>query len=149
MRNGKSKIGIVVSTFNTDITEKLLSGAIAELTRSGFEENQVDVVKVPGAVEIPLIAKLLGLKEKYDAIICLGCVIRGDTDHYDYVCQQVSDGCQKVMLELKLPIIFGVLTTQNIRQARARVCDNSSHKGVEVAQAAVQMITLMKSVCMN
>lgn len=143
MINHENKIGIVVSTFNTEITEKLLVGAVSELIRSGFEREQIDVVKVPGAVEIPLIAKLLATKKKYDAIICLGAVIRGDTDHYDYVCQQVSYGCQKIMLELNIPILFGVLTTENEKQARARVTEKN-HKGVEVAQAAVKMISLVR-----
>src|SRR5436190_9937561 len=106
-------IGIVVSEFNEDITSALLSGAVERLYELKFTENNLRVVKVPGAIEIPLVAKFMAMSKRYSAIICLGAVIRGETSHYDYVCMQVSQGCQKVMLEYDMPVIFGVLTTEN------------------------------------
>src|SRR5579872_5521318 len=102
-----SSIAIVVSEFNTEVTEKLLEGAHAKLISSGIPNHRIKVVKVPGAVEIPLTAKLLAMTHQYDAIIALGAVIRGETSHYDYVCEQVSQGCQHVMLAFNVPVIFG------------------------------------------
>lgn len=146
MHNTTVNIAIVVSEFNHEITEKLLTGALLRLSQLGVDPQNIRVIKVPGAVEIPLTAKMLGLSKKYQAIICLGAVIRGDTDHYDYVCQQVSDGCQRVMLELNMPIIFGILTTANDEQAEARVSDPSNHKGMEAADAAMKMIQVMETI---
>ncbi|HSW68925.1 MAG TPA: 6,7-dimethyl-8-ribityllumazine synthase [Gammaproteobacteria bacterium] len=137
------KFAIVVSQFNQEITDKLLEGAVKRLRELGFDENQVKVFKVPGAVEIPLTAKLLAKSKKYNAIICLGAVIRGDTDHYDYVCQQVSQGCQRVMLEFDVPVIFGVLTTQNVEQAEERAGGREGHKGIEAADAAIEMVKVV------
>jgi len=134
------QLAIVVSRFNQEITEKLLEGTLKRLHELGCNENQMKIFKVPGAVEIPLIAKLLARSQKYHAIICLGAVIRGDTDHYDYVCQQVSNGCQQIMLEFSIPVIFGVLTTQNMEQAEDRIGGKEGHKGVEAAEAAIEMI---------
>src|SRR5437868_2345916 len=108
----ENKIAIVCSVFNSEICEKLLAGATTRLIELGINSNQIEIFKVPGAIEIPLIAKLLAKTNKYQAIISLGCVIRGDTSHYDYVCDQVSQGCQRVMLEFDIPVIFGVLTTE-------------------------------------
>jgi 6,7-dimethyl-8-ribityllumazine synthase len=133
-------IAIVVADFNSEITSKLLAGALERLTEAGFSQQQIKVVHVPGAVEIPYTAKLLARTKKYAAIICLGVVIRGDTDHYDYVCQQVSYGCQQIMLEMEIPLIFGILTTQNIEQAYARVGGAEGHKGRDAAEAALKMI---------
>jgi 6,7-dimethyl-8-ribityllumazine synthase len=133
-------IAIVVADFNSEITSKLLAGALERLTEAGFSQQQIKVVHVPGAVEIPYTAKLLARTKKYAAIICLGAVIRGDTDHYDYVCQQVSYGCQQIMLEMEIPLIFGILTTQNIEQAYARVGGAEGHKGRDAAEAALKMI---------
>jgi 6,7-dimethyl-8-ribityllumazine synthase len=133
-------IAIVVADFNSEITSKLLAGALERLTEAGFSQQQIKVVHVPGAVEIPYTAKLLARTKKYAAIICLGAVIRGDTDHYDYVCQQVSYGCQQIMLEMEIPLIFGILTTQNIEQAYARVGGVEGHKGRDAAEAALKMI---------
>lgn len=143
IQNSYMKIAIVVAEFNADITEKLLAGALSRLIEVGVDENHIHVIKVPGAVEIPLVAKLLAQQKKYHAIICLGAVIRGDTDHYDYVCQQVSNGCQRVMLDFDLPVLFGVLTTDNEEQALERVGGKHGHKGMDCADAAVAMIGIV------
>lgn len=140
----KIKIAIITSRFNEEITEKLKSGAIEQLTKLHISAEQYDLFDVPGAVEIPLIAKLCAKQDVYDAIICLGAVIRGETTHYDYVCEQVSVGCQQVMLEFDVPIIFGVLTTENEAQALDRVGGAHGHKGVDAVNAAIEMIALMQ-----
>ena len=134
-----NNIAIIVSEFNQAITSKLLSGALERLQARGVAKDHIHVVHVPGAVEIPLTAQLLAKSKKYAAIICLGAVIRGDTDHYDYVCQQVSNGCQKVMLEQELPVIFGILTTNTVEQAEDRVGGKEGHKGHDAADAALVM----------
>jgi 6,7-dimethyl-8-ribityllumazine synthase len=138
-------IAIIVSDFNSNITHELLNGAKTELLQAGLKENQIHVVHVPGAIEIPLIAKFLAKTKKYHAIIALGCVIRGETSHYDYVCQQVSEGCQKVMMKLEIPVIFGVLTTENEAQALARIGGAEGHKGKEAADAALKMVKLIET----
>lgn len=143
------KFAVVVSQYNQEITDKLLEGTLTRLYECDFNPNQIKVIKVPGAVEIPLIAKMLAKSEKYDAIICLGTVIRGDTDHYDYVCQQVSYGCQQVMLEWDVPVVFGILTTENVEQAEERVGGKEGHKGVEAADTAIQMVNVMSLVTEN
>ncbi len=143
-RGAEAALAIVVSLFNEEITSALLAGALARLAELGVPEKNIKVVKVPGAVEIPLTAKILAQSKKYEALICLGAVIRGETSHYDYVCSQVSEGCQNVMLTYDLPVIFGVLTTENEAQARARVGGTIGHKGREAADAALQMITVMR-----
>ena len=140
----KNQFAIVASLFNQMITDKLLEGALSQLIKSGIHEENITVVRVPGAVEIPLTAQLFAKSKQYKAIICLGAVIRGDTDHYDYVCQQVSFGCQKVMLEHDIPVIFGVLTTNNLEQAQDRVGGKHGHKGVEAADAALMMTELVE-----
>jgi 6,7-dimethyl-8-ribityllumazine synthase len=137
-------IAIVVSLFNSDITEPLLKGAVSRLLELNIANENITIVRVPGAVEIPLTAKLLALTKKYQAIICLGAVIKGETNHYDYVCQQVSQGCQQVMLDYAIPIIFGVLTTTTTEQAIARSGDNKDNKGRESAEAAVTMIDVVR-----
>lgn len=134
-----NNIAIIVSEFNQDITSKLLAGALERLKERGIAQEQIYTVKVPGAVEIPLTAQLLAKSKKYSAIICLGAVIRGDTDHYDYVCQQVSNGCQRVMLEQEVPVIFGILTTNTVEQAEDRVGGKEGHKGHDAADAALVM----------
>lgn len=136
-------IAIVVSRFNPEITYELQEGALQRLMACGFMEQHITVVEVPGAVEIPLIAKQLAKKKKYGAIIALGAVIRGDTSHYDYVCQQVSDGCQSVALEFDVPVIFGILTTDNEAQAWERVGGDHGHKGVDAADCALAMHTIL------
>lgn len=140
----KTKIGIVVSEFNASITDALLAGAKETLLASNISEADIQVVYVPGAVEIPFAAQLMAKSGKFSAIICLGAVIRGDTSHYDYVCQQVSYGCQRVMLDHDVPVIFGVLTTENEAQALERVGGTEGHKGKDAAQTALHMVKLHK-----
>ena len=139
-----AEVAIVVSQFNEDITSLLLEGTLHRLKERGMSEQQIFIAKVPGAIEIPLVAKLLAKSKKYQAIICLGAVIRGETDHFDYVCQQVSEGCREVMMNFEMPVIFGVLTTKNLKQAKDRVGGKEGHKGKEAADAAIEMIELMK-----
>ena len=140
------KIGIVVSRFNDFITNKLLDGALDGLTRHGVAESDVDVAYVPGAFEIPLVASKLAKSKKYDAIICLGAVIRGSTSHYDYVCNEVSKGVAQVSLSEGLPVIFGVLTTENIEQAIERAGTKSGNKGYDCALSAIETVTLLRAV---
>ena len=136
------KFGIIVSRFNDFITSKLVDGAVDALVRSGANDKDIDLVKVPGAFEIPLAAqKLAGLK-KYDAIICLGAVIRGATSHYDYVCAEVSKGIAAVSLDAGIPVMFGILTTETIEQAIERSGTKAGNKGFEVALGAVEMANL-------
>ena len=137
------QIAIVVAEFNREITEKLLAGALARLAEAHVPAAHIQVVWVPGAIEIPLVVKLLAEKQSAHAIIALGAVIRGETSHYDYVCEQVSAGCQQVMLAYDLPVIFGVLTTENEDQALARVGGEHGHKGSDSVDAALEMISLL------
>lgn len=139
-----SKIAIVVSRFNQKVTRSLLDGALSRLTAVGLSKEHSRVVWVPGAVEIPLIAQQLAKTQDYTAVVCLGAVIQGETDHYDYVCQQVSFGCQQVALEYNIPVIFGVLTTQNKEQAFARAGGECGNKGSDAVDAALEMIEVMK-----
>lgn len=139
----KNKFAIVVSEFNNTITEKLLQGALARLNESGILMDHITVVRVPGAVEIPLAAQWLAKSAHYRAIICLGAVIRGETSHYDYVCEQVSQGCQRIMLDFSIPVIFGVLTTETEEQAEERTGGTHGHKGKEAADAALSMTALL------
>ena len=132
-------IAIIVSTFNESITSALKEGALKRLTELGFRSKDITLIEVPGAVEIPLVAQILAKKNQVHAIIALGAVIRGETSHYDYVCEQVSMGCQKVMLDYSLPVIFGVLTTENEEQALDRVGGKHGHKGRDSADCAVMM----------
>lgn len=138
------KIAIVVSRFNEKITQALLSGCSARLIELKIKKENIKIISVPGAIEIPLIIKKLAKSKNYQAIIALGAVIRGETSHYDYVCQQVSDGCRQLALDYELPIIFGVLTTDNIEQARDRIGGAHGHKGKDAAEAAVEMVGLMR-----
>ncbi|MCK5542731.1 MAG: 6,7-dimethyl-8-ribityllumazine synthase [Desulfobacterales bacterium] len=140
------KFGIIAGRFNDFITEKLVSGAIDALTRSGAEDKDITLVKVPGAFEIPLIAKKMAATGKYDAIICLGAVIRGATSHYDYVCSEVSKGIASVSLDFDLPVIFGILTTETIEQAIERAGTKAGNKGFDSALAAVEMANLSTSI---
>jgi 6,7-dimethyl-8-ribityllumazine synthase len=137
------KFAIVVSRFNSFITDKLVDGALDALVRSGTRDEDVDVLKVPGAFEIPLMARQLALKKRHDAIICLGAVIRGATPHFDYVSAEVSKGVAMVSLETGLPIIFGVLTTDSLEQAIERAGSKGGNKGWDAAIAAVEMANLM------
>lgn len=139
----KNKFAIVVSEFNPSITEKLLQGALSRLHECGISQDHITVIHVPGAVEIPLTAQLLARSHYYRAIICLGAVIRGETSHYDYVCEQVSQGCQQIMLDFSIPVIFGVLTTETEAQAQERVGGTQGHKGIDAANAALTMVAVV------
>ncbi len=136
------KFGIIVSRFNDFITSKLMEGAMDALVRSGADDKDIDLVKVPGAFEIPLAAQQLAGRNKYDALICLGAVIRGATTHYDYVCAEVSKGIAAVSLEAGIPVMFGILTTETIEQAIERSGTKAGNKGFEVALGAVEMANL-------
>lgn len=137
------KIGIVVARFNSFIAEKLLEGALDALKRSGVNPDDVTVAHVPGAFEIPLVAQKMAQSGKYDAVICLGVVIRGATPHFDYVAGEVAKGVAQVMLASGMPILFGVLTTDTIEQAIERAGTKAGNKGADVAIAALEMANLM------
>lgn len=137
------KFGIVVSRFNEFITSKLLGGALDTLHRHETRDEDVDVAWVPGAFEIPLAAKKMAESGKYDAVICLGAVIRGSTSHYDYVCNEVSKGVAQVGLTTGVPTIFGVVTTENIEQAIERAGTKAGNKGSDSAVAAMEMANLL------
>ncbi|HBG1231738.1 TPA: 6,7-dimethyl-8-ribityllumazine synthase [Clostridioides difficile] len=139
------KIGIINSRFNEFITSKLLSGAEDCLLRHDVSTENIEIVWVPGAFEIPLVAQKMAKSGKYDAIICLGCVIRGATSHYDYVCSEVSKGIAKVSLDSELPVIFGIVTTENIEQAIERAGTKAGNKGYDCAMNALEMANLFKS----
>ncbi len=141
--NGE-KFCIIISRFNEFIGSKLLSGAIDELRRHGVNEDNIDIVWVPGAFEIPVIAKKVAKTDKYNAIITLGAVIKGSTGHYDYVCAEVSKGIAQVSLETGVPVIFGVLTTENIEQAIERAGTKAGNKGSDAAKTAIEMANLVK-----
>ena len=140
------KIGIVAARFNEFITGKLLSGAIDGLIRHNVKEEEVDVAWVPGAFEIPLIASKMAKSGRYDAVICLGAVIRGSTTHYDYVSNEVSKGVAHISLETGIPVIFGVLTTENIEQAIERAGTKAGNKGYDCALSAIEMINLINAI---
>ena len=137
------KFGIVVSRFNDFITEKLVGGAIDALIRCGADDADIEIVKVPGAFEIPMIAKKMAEKKRYDAIVCLGAVIRGSTPHFDYVSAEVSKGVAQVGMEAGVPVIFGILTTDNIEQAIERAGSKAGNKGWSAAVSAVEMVNLV------
>lgn len=139
-------IAIVVSRFNQFITQRLWEGTVARLTEKGVSMDQIATFWVPGAVEIPLIAQRLADTEQYDAIIALGAVIRGETSHYHCVCEQVSQGCQRVALDNDIPVIFGVLTTEDESQALARCGGEQGHKGQDAADAVLEMIKLLQTI---
>ena len=140
------KVGIVVARFNEFITSKLLSGAIDGLVRHDVNEDDVDVAWVPGAFEIPLVASKMAKSRKYDAVICLGAVIRGSTSHYDYVCNEVSKGIAAVSMENDIPVMFGVITTENIEQAIERSGSKAGNKGYEWALGAIEMVNLIRKI---
>ncbi len=139
-------LAIVYSRFNTEVTDLLLQGALSRLKELDIDCDEVPVYEVPGAVEIPLVAKKLAKSKRYDAVICLGAIIRGETTHYDYVCDQVSQGCQQVMMEFEMPVIFGVLTTENKAQALDRCGGSHGHKGRDAVDAALEMVALLEKV---
>lgn len=140
------KIGIVAARFNEFITSKLLGGAIDALKRHDVDENNIEVAWVPGAFEIPLIASKMAKSKKYDAIICLGAVIRGNTTHYDYVCSEVSKGIAHVSLNSDVPVMFGVITTENIEQAIERAGTKAGNKGFDCAVGAIEMVNLIREI---
>lgn len=142
----KIKIGIVAARFNEFITSKLVSGAMDGLLRHDVSEDDIHVAWVPGAFEIPLIASKMAKSGKYDAVICLGAVIRGSTSHYDYVCNEVSKGIASVSLETGIPVMFGVLTTENIEQAIERAGSKAGNKGYECALGAIEMVNLIHEI---
>ena len=137
------RIGIVVARFNEFITSKLLGGAIDCLKRHNVNEDDMSIAWVPGAFEIPLIASKMAKSGKYDAVICLGAVIRGSTSHYDYVCSEVSKGVATVSLNSDIPVTFGVLTTENIEQAIERAGTKAGNKGYECAMSTIEMVNLI------
>lgn len=138
------KIGIVASRFNDFVVGRLIDGALDGLKRHNVKDENITLAKVPGAFEIPVTAKKMAESKKFDAIICLGAVIRGATSHYDYVCNEVSKGIAQVSLESGVPVLFGVLTTENIEQAVERSGSKAGNKGTECALAAIEMIQLLK-----
>ncbi len=140
------KFCIIVARFNEFISSKLLSGAIDELMRHGVKEENIDILWVPGAFEIPLIAKKAAKTSKYNAIIALGAVIKGSTSHYDYVCAEVSKGVASVSLETDIPVIFGVLTCDNIEQAIERAGTKAGNKGADAAKSAIEMSNLISKI---
>ncbi|MEG0778377.1 MAG: 6,7-dimethyl-8-ribityllumazine synthase [Oscillospiraceae bacterium] len=142
----KIKVGIVAARFNEFITSKLLSGAIDGLKRHGVNEEDIALAWVPGAFEIPLIASKMAKSGKYDAVICLGAVIRGSTTHYDYVCSEVSKGIANVSLNSDVPVMFGVLTTENIEQAIERAGTKAGNKGFDCAVGAIEMVNLIREI---
>ena len=137
------KVGIVASRFNEIIVSKLLGGAVDGLVRHGVEEENITAAWVPGAFEIPVVAAKMARSGKYDAVICVGAVIRGDTTHYDYVCNEVSKGVAQVGLSAGIPVLFGVLTTENIEQAVARAGSKAGNKGYDCALSAIEMVNLL------
>ena len=140
------KVAIVASRFKEIIVNKLLGGAVDGLVRHGVEENNITAAWVPGAFEIPVVAKKLACSKKYDAVICVGAVIRGDTSHYDYVCNEVSKGVAQVGLETGVPVLFGIVTTENIEQAIARAGSKAGNKGYDCALSAIEMVNLLEQI---
>ncbi|MEZ4526832.1 MAG: 6,7-dimethyl-8-ribityllumazine synthase [Desulfobacterales bacterium] len=145
--NAEGKVfALVVSRFNDFITDRLVGGAVDALIRSGVRDEDIDIVKVPGAFEIPMLAKKMAEKKKYHAIICLGAVIRGSTPHFDYVCAEASKGIAAVSMETGVPVIFGILTTDTIEQAVERAGTKSGNKGWSAAISAIEMANLTEIV---
>lgn len=142
----KIRVGIVVARFNEFITSKLLGGAMDGLLRHNVADDDIHVAWVPGAFEIPLVASKMAKSGKYDAVICLGAVIRGATSHYDYVCNEVSKGVASISLENDIPVMFGVLTTDNIEQAIERAGSKAGNKGYDCALGAIEMVNLLREI---
>ena len=138
------RLGVVVSRFNSFITERLLAGALDALARASADEKRIEVVRVPGSFEIPVAAKTLAQTHRYDAVICLGCIIAGETQHFDYLSSEVTRGIQLAAIETGVPLAFGVLTTDTLEQAIERAGAKSGNKGAEAALAAVEMANLLK-----
>ena len=140
------RVGIVAARFNEFITSKLISGAMDGLVRHNVNEDNIYIAWVPGAFEIPLIASKMAKSGNYDAVICLGAVIRGATSHYDYVCNEVSKGIAAISLETGVPVMFGVVTTDNIEQAIERAGTKAGNKGYDCALGAIEMVNLLRSI---
>ena len=140
------RVGVIVARFNEFIGSKLLSGAMDGLLRHEVKEDDIEIAWVPGAFEIPLIASKMAKSGKYDAVICLGAVIRGATTHYDYVCSEVSKGIANVSLNADIPIMFGILTTENIEQAIERAGTKAGNKGYDCAVSAIEMVNLIRNI---
>ena len=140
------RVAIIVSLFNEEVTTELLNGAVTRLIELGIAKQNISILEVPGAIEIPLATRRMLKSDKYAVAIALGAVIRGETSHYDYVCQQVSHGVQQVSLELDVPVIFGVLTTENLEQAFDRLGGAHGHKGKDSADAAIAMVDVFAKI---
>ncbi|MBR0141541.1 MAG: 6,7-dimethyl-8-ribityllumazine synthase [Ruminococcus sp.] len=140
------RIGIVVARFNEFITSKLLGGALDTLKRHNVPEDSIDVAWVPGSFEIPLIAQKMAKSGKYDAVICLGAIIRGSTTHYDLVCNEAAKGVAQVSLNSDIPVMFGIITTENLEQAVDRAGAKAGNKGSECAEGAIEMINLIRKI---
>ncbi|MDD3150969.1 MAG: 6,7-dimethyl-8-ribityllumazine synthase [Candidatus Gastranaerophilales bacterium] len=143
---GKEKYGIVVGRFNEFISSKLLSGCVDTLKRHGVDVSNIDVAWTPGAFEIPLIANKMAQSGNYNAVICLGAIIRGNTPHFDYVSAELSKGIAHVSLNTSIPVMFGVLTTDNIEQAIERAGTKSGNKGADAAKSAIEMVSLINNI---
>lgn len=140
------RFGLVVAKFNKFVTSKLLSSCLDRLTKHGVKEQDIEVVRVPGAFELPLVAKTLAKSGRFDAVICLGAVIRGDTPHFEYICNEASRGIGQASLETGVPIIFGVLTTETVAQAIERADTTKFNRGGEAAKSAIEMASVMKAI---
>lgn len=140
------RVAIVAARFNEFVVSKLIGGAEDGLVRHGVNEDDITLCWVPGAFEIPVVAKKLAKSGNYDAVICLGCVIRGETSHYDYVCNEVSKGIAQIELESEIPVMFGILTTDNIEQAVQRAGTKAGNKGYDCAVGAIEMVNLMRQI---
>ncbi len=138
--------GIVAAKFNQSVTNKLLSSCLGSLTKQGVKDHHVEVVRVPGAFEIPLVAKTLAESGRFDAVICLGAVIRGDTPHFDYICAEVTRGIGQAGLDTGVPIVFGVLTTETVAQAVERADPSKYDRGGEAAKVAIEMVTVLRRI---
>lgn len=141
-------VAIIVGVFNREITQSLQDGVLSQLLKRGIDQKDINLFEVPGAVEIPLVAKRLAMQKKTQSIITLGSVIRGDTSHYDVVCDMVSQGCMQVSLEYNIPVIFGILTTENEEQAWDRLGGKYGHRGIELANTAISMHQLLNQLSM-
>ena len=144
-KNGM-KVGIVASRFNAFIVQKLLDGAVDGLVRHGVAEDNISAAWVPGAFEIPVVAQKMAASKKYDAVICVGAVIRGSTSHYDYVCAEVSKGIAQASFATGVPVLFGILTTDNLEQAIDRAGAKSGNKGYDCALSAIEMVNVMEQI---
>ena len=140
------RIAIIVSRFNEEIVQRLLDGALERLAELNIPDDLITVIWVPGAVEIPIVAQRLARTENYEVIIALGCVIRGETNHYEYVCEQVSSGCQRVALSNNVPVVFAVLTTENDQQAMDRAGGSHGNKGRDAVDAAFEILAVLRQI---